>query len=344
MKKMVLYVTLITLFIGLSFGTPSAKAATSKFTLLPPVGTSVYFEGPNSSYQFFAMTYAERKDGYTRIKYETGSVSTQYSYVVYENKNGFYRVDKSDGDIDKKLNISKVKKLHKTLLIKYPVKNGNKVKLHGSVFKVMDHSIKLTLDHKTIKNVIKLNEYENGKLINSNYYAPSLGFVKAVGKSEGYINYSAKNITYPKKPFVDKTFVSLAKQGQIKGVPGKIGTKYSTLKKVDKGGKVYQVEGYANLTYQTKKHYYFFVPTSVYSGATIKSDQKVVMFTTHIPTTSISTFKKYFGNPVANDIYRAGKYFILVSNENAKVNEITIGTKQAINGYFSAPEPGDLIP
>ncbi|WP_042354200.1 hypothetical protein [Bacillus rubiinfantis] len=137
--------------------------------------------------------------------------------------------------------------------------------------------------------------------------------------------------------YVNKEFVKLAKKGKLKGAPGNVGMTYKTLKKSQKG-KGNRAEMYI---YTTKKASYCFF----YNGTSTKipSGSKVVLIMKNVKTkVSASQFRKYFGKPVAQNTYKAGKYYVRYIKRGKNMVEFHIGTKNGMNAYYSSDEDGTL--
>ena len=138
--------------------------------------------------------------------------------------------------------------------------------------------------------------------------------------------------------YVDKEFATLAKKGKLKGISGNVGMKYSSLKKQSKGS-VGQSESY--LWYATKKADYAFFYGNSYDK--ISSNQKVVLIHRELSgNITAKQMQKYFGKPVAKNVYKAGKYYVRFENNNPSKEKcfVQIGTKDAINAWYTSDEEG----
>ena len=136
---------------------------------------------------------------------------------------------------------------------------------------------------------------------------------------------------------INKEFETLAKKGQFKGVPGKVGLTFNSLQKSIKG-KVEQSE--TTMLYRTKKATYGFAYDDAFTPK-IKSNQKIeiiVLETTKNVTAA--QMKKYFGKPVAYNAYKSGKYYIRYVNFGKGDTSIYLGTKKGINLMYTADEEG----
>ncbi|MED4203652.1 hypothetical protein [Neobacillus mesonae] len=131
--------------------------------------------------------------------------------------------------------------------------------------------------------------------------------------------------------YVDKEFAALAKKGKLKGVYGNVGMTYKTLKKKQKGT-VGQAESY--IFYSTKKAGYGFFYGKSFTK--ISPGQKVVIIGKDVQAKiSPKQLKKYFGKPVEQNTYKAGKYYIhYITYGKGKVT-VYIGTKAALNAYYT---------
>ena len=140
--------------------------------------------------------------------------------------------------------------------------------------------------------------------------------------------------------YVDKEFATLAKKGKLKGISGNIGMTYSSLKKQSKGS-VGQSESY--LWYTTTKASYGFFYGNSYDK--ISSSQKVVLIHRELSgNITAKQMQKYFGKPVAKNVYKAGKYYVRFENNNPSKGKcfVHIGTKDAINSWYTYDEDGTL--
>lgn len=139
---------------------------------------------------------------------------------------------------------------------------------------------------------------------------------------------------------INKEFVTLAKKGQFKGAPGKVGLTFKSLQKSIKG-KVEQSE--TSMLYRTKKATYGFAYDDSFTPK-INSNQKVEIIaletTKKVTTTQM---KRYFGKPVAYNAYKAGKYYIRNIDNDKYGTLMYIGTKKGINLMYSADPDGNLF-
>ena len=150
--------------------------------------------------------------------------------------------------------------------------------------------------------------------------------------------FSVNSSTTKAATYVDKTFATIAKKGQLKGIPGKVGMTYSALKKNNKG-KLAQSEAF--LFHNTTKASYGFFYGNSYDK--ISSNQKVVLISRELSGNITSKqMQKYFGKPVAKNAYKAGKYYIRVLNDYYQDGKVVIqvGTKGGINSVYNTDEEG----
>ena len=139
---------------------------------------------------------------------------------------------------------------------------------------------------------------------------------------------------------INKEFVTLAKKGQFKDVPGKVGLTFKSLQKSIKG-KVEQSE--SSMLYRTKKATYGFAYDASFTPK-IKSNQKIEIIVLETPKKVTATqMKKYFGKPVAYNAFKAGKYYVRYIDNGEYGTSMYIGTKRGINLMYSADPDGNLF-
>lgn len=130
-----------------------------------------------------------------------------------------------------------------------------------------------------------------------------------------YVSGTMKEI-----PYLDKEFVSLAKKGQLKGVPGKINAQFKTLQSQPdfKYGRIGQSE--VGLWYNMTKGSYLFEYGAYYDRITNGQKMNAIYKEWTLKTTRKvlgPQLKKLFGTAIFNSrnetlVYRAGKYYVAV--------------------------------
>lgn len=125
-------------------------------------------------------------------------------------------------------------------------------------------------------------------------------------------------------PYVDKSFASLAKQGQLKGVPGVIGGTFKSLKATNDFNSGWVEQSETHISFTMSNAYYVFTYEGSYDS--IKSTQTIrAIYKNSLILGTNKTIgpqlKSYFGAPIYKStnqvyVYKSGKYYLAVKYED----------------------------